>query len=239
MDSPRTPFLVKSGPHFEPVDEEPLEKPPESIIRSSTRHPPSKYYIALCIRIFIVLLAIWDCVALVLLLIQHFRPSVLTPRFPDVYRPSTLPPTLNFCDCGSSISEAISKSCTFDILATSWLPPYCRDEELTAEFERSGPGPNGAWSYFADEAATIPMNKSQIAALADVNGTFWVTQAWHLEHCIFYWMKYVRMRDTGAVMEDRFEGVDHVRHCGLLFRDEKDNLSTMMIEASVVLQSGK
>jgi len=36
---------------------------------------------------------------------------------------------------------------------------------------------------------------------------------WHIAHCMFYWQKYLRMRTTGAVMEERFDNVAHIKHC--------------------------
>lgn len=78
----------------------------------------------------------------------------------DAYRPDTLLPGLSMCDCGKTIEEAQRRECKYDALATAWLPSYCRDDELTAEFERAGPGPDGAWNYFADEAGKLPLNKT-------------------------------------------------------------------------------
>ncbi|KAH6648218.1 hypothetical protein BKA67DRAFT_540026 [Truncatella angustata] len=51
--------------------------------------------------------------------------------------------TSRSCNYGNSVAEARSMGCVYDSLATAWLPQYCRDIELTAEFERSGHGPTG------------------------------------------------------------------------------------------------
>lgn len=65
------------------------------------------------------------------------------------------------CNCGASVAEAISMGCKYDALATAWLPKYCRDEELTAEFEKLGDGPNGEWTYWRDANHTqiLPMQE--------------------------------------------------------------------------------
>ncbi|KAK9797988.1 hypothetical protein SCARD494_03160 [Seiridium cardinale] len=81
-----------------------------------------------------------------------------------------------------------------------WPPPHCRDEQLMVEFEHAGPGPNGAWDYFADGEGQVPMNKTAIAALGELGGTFWVSREWHIAHCVFYWQKYIRRRETGTVL---------------------------------------
>ena len=70
------------------------------------------------------------------------------------------------CGCGSSIEEAIAKGCKYDEMGATWLPDVCRDDELTAEFNRAGPGPNGQWPYWRDHKKTIPMNLDDMAALA-------------------------------------------------------------------------
>lgn len=50
------------------------------------------------------------------------------------------------CYCGTSSAEAKSMGCKYDSLAAAWLPEHCRDDELTAEFDHSGDGPNGTVS---------------------------------------------------------------------------------------------
>jgi hypothetical protein len=72
------------------------------------------------------------------------------------------------CDCGNSIEEAKAKGCRYDSLAVSWLPPLCRDDKLLDEFERAGPGPQGAWLYYADSEATKPMTLDEVASLAEL-----------------------------------------------------------------------
>jgi hypothetical protein len=152
---------------------------------------------------------------------------------PDVYRPASLPPNLNLCNCGSSIAEALRLGCEFDSMAAAWLPAYCRDPELTAEFEHSGPGPNGSWPYFADEVGTQPLDLRGLALLGDGEGPMWATREWHIAHCMFYWRKYSRMRDTGAVMEERFDHVEHVKHCTRLIRHKMTGEEPVLIKVNV------
>ena len=161
------------------------------------------------------LLAAWGIVSLVWYAIR----VVVAPQplyTADVYRPETLVPGLNLCDCGRTIEEALSRNCVYDSLSTSWLPPHCRDDDLTANFDRAGPGPEGQWSYFADDNGTIPLTRTDIAALGEAGGSFWCSRDWHIAHCVFYWQKYKRMRETGTVMEQRFDSLKHVEHCSRL-----------------------
>lgn len=155
---------------------------------------------------------------------------------PDVYRPETLAPGLSLCDCGATVAQALALSCVYVPVATAWLPPYCRDDALSAEFDRSGPGPGGAWGYFADEAATRPLGLGELGRRGEAGGSFWAYLDWHVAHCAFYWQKYHRIRDTGAVLELRYDRIEHVRHCsGLLMSPPADRNFT--IEVPVTMNS--
>ncbi|KAF7592074.1 hypothetical protein BBP40_000740 [Aspergillus hancockii] len=126
-------------------------------------------------------------------------------------------PPPKHCYCGNSTAEAISLGCKFDSLAAAWLPTYCRDEELTTEFEKAGPGPNGSWTYFADDYHKIPMTIEEVAALADnQSAKVMMTREWHVVHCLFYWRKQfrVRLREAeGGIVEPSFDSEEHITHC--------------------------
>ncbi|KAK5994892.1 hypothetical protein PT974_03279 [Cladobotryum mycophilum] len=70
-------------------------------------------------------------------------------------------------DCGPTKQDALHRSCAYDSLSASWLPPYCRDEPLTAEFERAA-----HWQYFADENGTVPLTRTDVAELGGTGGSF-------------------------------------------------------------------
>jgi len=172
------------------------------------------------IQIAIYTVAAWGVLlSLVLLFLPQLLPfhnQSLRGKY-DVYHPSTLPPSLtNLCDCGLSIATALARGCVYDTLAAAWLPPYCRDAELTSTFDVSGPGPNGEWSYYLDPTGAIPLSLAELAALGGTETKFWASRRWHVAHCLFYWQKLWRMRETGLVMEERFDGLDHIRHCSRL-----------------------
>ncbi|KAK3344834.1 hypothetical protein B0H65DRAFT_426502 [Neurospora tetraspora] len=218
-----------------------------------------------CPDLILYLFALWGFLSLVFQLAQLLLP--ITPIFPsyhvqttttttsgarpgtssttkdiDVYRPSTFPsPSYDLCSCGSSLREAESLHCVYDTMAAAWLPPYCRDPVLTTIFDRSGPGQGGSWSYYADKDGSVRLSPHQISLLADKpkgENVFWATREWHLAHCLFYWQKLVRMRDTNAIMERRFDGWHHARHCyGLLMRRDAPPRE-MLLEVDVRLSSG-
>jgi hypothetical protein len=124
------------------------------------------------------------------------------------------------CACGNSISEAISLGCKFDSLSMAWLPEHCRDEELTAEFETAGDGPNGTWLYYADTEHTRLLDAQTVAAMGnDPSARVHMGTAWHRVHCVFYWRKAYRTRFTGKIVEPRSDSEGHIKHCGKVFED--------------------
>ena len=146
------------------------------------------------------------------------------------------------CNCGSSIAEALSKDCKYDAMATSWLPPACRDDELAAEFDRAGPGPNGEWTYYADQDGNSTYTLNEVALLAEREGdgrAFWTTYEWHVAHCLFYWRKESRARMSGgAFVELSFTGEYHVDHCTEVLKscrplDEIDTRSTAGLNSDI------
>ncbi|KAK1469606.1 hypothetical protein CMEL01_01373 [Colletotrichum melonis] len=130
-------------------------------------------------------------------------------------------PAIASCDCGNSTAEAVTLGCKYDSLAAAWLPEHCRDDELTAEFERSGPGPNGEWTYWADTAHTQEIGVGEIAKMADNQEElrFHMSGHWHVLHCIFYWRKEHRARFNGKIVEPRSDNEEHIKHCGKIFLD--------------------
>lgn len=118
------------------------------------------------------------------------------------------------CSCGSSVKEAISRGCKYDSLAAAWLPEHCRDEELTAQFDRMGHGPNGEWTYWIDDNHTMEIPLEELGQQADdPDFLFYTTGEWHLVHCLFYWRKQYRARFSKVTVEPRFDNEHHIMHC--------------------------
>ena len=142
------------------------------------------------------------------------------------------------CNCGSSISEAKSKNCKFDSLATSWLPPACRDDELTAEFERSGPLEGGSWPYYKDLRRTHLLSVEDLANMADNESddrTYYMTAEWFIARCLFYSRKMERAQRLGTTIERSFldtsidgYNISSRHHCANVYleRMPRDQIST-------------
>ena len=128
------------------------------------------------------------------------------------------------CECGNSIPEAISLGCKFDPLAMAWLPEHCRDDELTAEFETKGNGPNGTWVYYADTARTMEVSLEEVAAVGGTSRRVHMTTDWHIAHCIVSWRKQNRFwtKFNGKTVELIPDFEAHIEHCAEIIRDPGD-----------------
>ncbi len=118
------------------------------------------------------------------------------------------------CYCGRTTEEAKAMGCKYSSLNAAWLPEHCRDDELTAEFEQSGDGPDGQWLYWADKARTQPLSVDQVAELAnDPRAIFYMSGHWHVIHCLFFWRMEHRSRFNGKFVEGRSDTEKHILHC--------------------------
>ncbi|KAF4999671.1 hypothetical protein FDECE_11425 [Fusarium decemcellulare] len=148
------------------------------------------------------------------------------------------------CFCGDSVADAINLGCKYDFLASVWLPPHCIDEELSAEFEKAGPGKNGAWTYYADSFGTKQLAVQDVPSYADrPGGLYYATKEWHLVHCFFYWRKQIRSSSTGVTVEPRYNNEGHAIHCGkMLYQNATmQDVATLMgaaLDSDVVLKEG-
>lgn len=186
----------------------------------------------------ILCLAVWGYISLSLIAASflHSKGNDGEKDWATMTTMATRTATESSCDCGETIEEAESKNCIFDALASAWLPPKCRDDHLTAEFNRSGPGDRGAWPYYADENGTIPMTMDEMAQLGGKKVYWYSIREWHVYHCNFYWRKYFRIKDTNALMEKRYGGLHHIRHCNDVFLDKRP-IDSIAVHAWVVLNS--
>ncbi|PYI06678.1 hypothetical protein BO78DRAFT_294227, partial [Aspergillus sclerotiicarbonarius CBS 121057] len=117
------------------------------------------------------------------------------------------------CWCGTSDQEALAMGCRYDHLAVDWLPPHCIDDELTAEFDLSGPGPDGEWPYFKHHNGTGPVGTAELDGYAEAAVDYYTTRQWHIAHCVFTWRKQFRARFTGKMVEPWNDNEEHIVHC--------------------------
>lgn len=157
-------------------------------------------------------------------LISLWHSSVVSPPTTGLLDSTVATNSRPSCDCGASVAEAVSLGCKYDSLAAAWLPEHCRDEELTAKFEKAGDGSNGEWTYWRDVNRTQILPLEELRTLGDdPSFTFYTTAAWHHVHCLFYWRKQFRARYTGVTVEPRFDDERHIIHCTAVVLDRTDD----------------
>ncbi|KAJ5029805.1 hypothetical protein PSV08DRAFT_242432 [Bipolaris maydis] len=105
--------------------------------------------------------------------------------------------------CGSSIEEATSLGCKFDLFTSTWIPSACYDHTI-AKY----PGSNDDALYsesrgmalypaFWDEELTQPATHHDVMSaafdnvLSGDNITFWRNSTYHVIHCLNYIFDYI------------------------------------------------
>lgn len=202
------PFLPNKGHEFSDLKTHDVEEmeifKPRSRLKRRLRTTASCF-----LKIVIVALATYAVVTLGISTSTRIREAAMPP-----------------CNCGNSIAEALALDCKYDSLSTSWLPPHCRDDELTELFEKAGPGPNGEWYYYDSNFNTTKTftleELAQMAEKPDSERQAWATIGWHDRHCFFTLLKQARgkakMQYTGFP-----SATAHAEHCAMGMTDGNPN----------------
>ncbi|EDU43212.1 hypothetical protein L13192_04202 [Pyrenophora tritici-repentis] len=216
MSEPETERLVNSDDEPDPV----LEKPGHGA-KSASKSRPLRFFILLC-KCCVYLLALYGLLDLCRRMHDHLSPEVQRQDTTDHLALAAQQQQQEqqqdaSCSCGETLASALALDCKFDVLSSAWLPPRCRDDIVTAEFEHAGPGPGGAWTYFEDENGTIPIDVSKLGELTNTGRKYHATNVWHMIHCFYFWKKQYRVRFTGVVVERWGDTEPHIDHCIGLF----------------------
>jgi len=119
--------------------------------------------------------------------------------------------------CGTTVSEALENNCIFDMMVSRWEAPECHDAELLAEVLRTGP-----WQWYADANHTILVSREEVAkGLFDIDPLY-TDNNYHVDHCMYMWMKQHRAYLRGAPLEEDLWGFKHTLHCAALMRKNMD-----------------
>lgn len=121
----------------------------------------------------------------------------------------------------------MSLGCKYDSLAAAWLPAHCRDDEVTEDFEKAGPGPNGSWTYWADKEHTQELTLYEVSLYADRQPELFHTSLeWHRKHCIWSWLKEHRSKFNGIIYDPRSDTEAHIRHCGKMLLEDSNGTTS-------------
>jgi hypothetical protein len=150
------------------------------------------------------------------------------------------------CRCGNSIHEALKNKCVYDPLQLAWLPPHCRDDEITDAFRHAAPAMfNYTWPYYAvhDKNSRI-LTEEEVGQFAETGQVYYAVHAHHLAHCIFNWMKEVRVPKTKITIPKRVRGLGHAAHCSTVIMindtlDALNSVSSVTLNADVHTEQSK
>jgi hypothetical protein len=148
-----------------------------------------------CCRIPLILAGAVMGSVLTMLVTVH-QPMSLRPYEPTGARqePLLAPAAIS---CGDNPDTARSLNCSFDLLSFSWLPSQCYDSELTSQFLQRY---NWTWyrSKTPEDSSTSQASPvSQTVALLGNETELYVSDEYHIVHCIYMWKKLHR----GIVVE--------------------------------------
>jgi hypothetical protein len=131
-----------------------------------------------------------------------------TFRTQAAIKSSETPSTTNDWLCGNSSAEAISRGCSFDQLAWSWLPDYCphyaNEEFIEAE----------NWKYYFDQHGEAEVgNHDALMKALDSHAQLWTQRREHATHCVFLFLSLGQIIRDGTRYTDKLTRYKHVLHC--------------------------
>lgn len=149
--------------------------------------------------------------------------------------------------CGTDPITALARNCSFDPLSFSWLPPQCYDAELTSMFLK-----HNEWEWYKsatpeDLSASELISVSLSTVLQGNETELYVSDGYHVVHCIYMWKKLHRAMDversgfepgstSGAWMDSYIGNLGHTEHCSGLLLDWEKNVHAADISTLPLMQ---
>ena len=118
--------------------------------------------------------------------------------------------------CGSTISEALSRGCVFDVMSFLWVPTPCYDAELTNEFLAARD-----WHFYSKYHGNSTNGELTIDQVKSGEYDAFVPWEYHLVHCTFQWRKMHRALAKQGPLDSYLANYNHTLHCEeMLWRGE-------------------
>lgn len=121
--------------------------------------------------------------------------------------------------CGSSIAQAKTRNCRFDILSKAWLPqdctPYGNEEYLrdSWSWKNDSSVGNVGWGIWADRWQTKELTIDELAAYADSGLKWYGTEREHLVHCAWGLKRVLDAYWYGKKLDFVIQQLHHTTHC--------------------------
>jgi hypothetical protein len=125
--------------------------------------------------------------------------------------------------CGISVSTALARNCSFDLISFAWQLPQCYDSELAGEFSRYD------WTFYNDHSGKFPIPQS-IAIRGEYS--FFVPWSYHVVQCAYMWRQMHRAYERGWI-DDELRAHNHTLHCQNVVLDRTIPLRSTFTEVSV------
>ncbi|KAF4624271.1 hypothetical protein G7Y89_g13901 [Cudoniella acicularis] len=118
------------------------------------------------------------------------------------------PPPLH---CGSSVEEAVSRGCKWDLLSKYWLPAECSrvgSEEYV----------NNEWNYYTTKEGGETLNDISGRVGSD-NDAWWSTEKEHSTHCAYLLVRMGHVLATSSRADNALRNFKHTKHCAMFLLD--------------------
>jgi hypothetical protein len=115
--------------------------------------------------------------------------------------------------CGTSIEEAKSLNCSFDILSKAWLPAHCTRLGSEEYLRDSWSWNHTGWGIYQDRAQTRELTMEELMAYADSGLKWYGTEREHLVHCAWGLKRVLDAYVTGKRMDHIIQQLHHTTHC--------------------------
>jgi hypothetical protein len=164
-----------------------------------------------CVLVFVLTSLLWVSVLFLALPGQHHYHFTQKTMEPHHDEPSNITSNREFLLCHPSASKAKSNGCRYDILANTWFPTVCVDDEAIEEYQT-----DGSWTGFADEGRTQILSIEEMSQME----YYYTSERDHIVHCAMLWRKQFRAFFEGRTNIDTIIASEkHTIHCSQFLID--------------------
>ncbi|KAK0644007.1 hypothetical protein B0T16DRAFT_416986 [Cercophora newfieldiana] len=214
-DSEQQPFLPRDEKHTS------LDHPP------TRKHWSSKKLVLSHLLISLFTSLLWLIAAIFVLSASGNQPAYLDSNNHRTH----LSPHHNITtgatllSCGTSITEAKSLGCKYDIFLNNWVPPPCYDEEWITEYQD-----DNSWAAFADEALTQRLTPAEMEG----RDFYYTSLRDHINHCALMWNKqFWALYEERSALDTVIASPWHTEHCAQFLMDAREVNATQATKTYV------
>lgn len=139
--------------------------------------------------------------------------------------------------CGSTLEEAQQRGCTFDSITLTWLHPECSHHGHQEFLNSAG---NETWQFWKDPDGASEYASYESLALLPPGTTYYVTQAEHLNHCMWNMLRVHDALVNGKRLDAVTSKYHHSKHClSMLVEQATHGTKEGLGEISVAGRTGR